>query len=434
MLAHHARRVGLCLLATALLALAAAAPVRADAVTDWNINATNALGAPPGQTPPVMTIHLAMVHGAVYDAVNSIDGRYEPYLVQIRAHRWYSQDAAAATAAYRVLVAVRPDQQPTLATLYAASLAKIPAGPAKDGGVAVGRIAAGSMLAAREDDGRFGPYRFPAPPNETAPWPVGQWRPTLPMFVNDPNAWVKDVRPFLIRDPDRYATDGPHPLTSRRYAREFNEVKLVGAATSAVRTADMTDAAQFWAGGPFPWTLLARQLSVEPLVTPAENARMFAKLYLTAADSLISCWTDKARWLFWRPITAIHQADRDGNPATAADPDWVPLINTPPYPDQPSGLTCAGGAMAGALAGFFGTDAIAFTVRSPASGTERSYDSFSQAVQEIVDARVWSGIHFRKADEDAAVIAHRIARFANRHYFRPEHRGWSPRYGDDMDD
>src|SRR4051794_18247032 len=126
MLAHPARRVGLCLLATAFLALVVAPPARADAVTDWNVNATNALAAPPGQTPPVMTIHLAMVHGAVYDAVNSIDGRYEPYLVQIRARGWYSQDASAATAAYRVLAAVRPELQPSLATLYAASLAKIP--------------------------------------------------------------------------------------------------------------------------------------------------------------------------------------------------------------------------------------------------------------------------------------------------------------------
>jgi hypothetical protein len=430
MLAHRVRRAGLCLLAAALLALTVAVPARADAVTEWNVNATTALGAAPAQAPTVTTIHLAMVHGAVYDAVNSIDGRYEPYLVQIRARRWFAQDAAVATAAYRVLAAVRPDQQPSLATQYAASLAKVPAGVAKDGGVAVGRIAASAMLAAREDDGRFGPYRFPAPANATDPWPAGQWRPTLPAFVNDPNAWLKDVRPFLIRDPDRYASDGPNALTSRRYAREFNEVKTVGSATSRTRTADQTDAAQFWAGGPMPWTLAARDLAARARLTPAGSARMFAKMYLTAADALISVWADKARWLFWRPITAIREADRDGNPATIADPGWLPLINNPPYPEQPSGLTAAGGAMAGALAGFFGTDDIAFTVRSPNSGTERSYVSFSQAVQEIVDARVWSGIHFRKADEDAAVIARRIAGFAERRYFRPEHPG----HGHDWED
>src|SRR5215208_698904 len=157
MLAHRVRRAGLCLLTTALLALAVTASARADAVTEWNLNATDALIATAGQTPPVSTIHLAMVHGAVYDAVNSIDGRYEPYLVQIRARRWYSQDSAAATAAYRVLAGVLPAQQPTLATLYATSLARIPAGRAKDGGVAVGEVAAAAMLAARANDGRFGP-------------------------------------------------------------------------------------------------------------------------------------------------------------------------------------------------------------------------------------------------------------------------------------
>ncbi len=431
MLAHRVRRAGLCLLAAALLALTVAAPARADAVTDWNVIATNTLATPPGQTPPVMTIHLAIVHGAVYDAVNSIDGRFEPYLVQIQARRWYSEDAAAATAAYRVLAAVRPDQQASLATLYAASLARIPAGRAKDGGIAVGRIAAGAMLAAREDDGRFGAFRFPAPASPTDPWPVGQWRPVLPMFVNDPNAWVKDVRPFLIRDPARYATGGPNPLTSRRYAREFNEVKQLGSAGSKDRTADQTDAARFWAEGPIIFTRVARDLSSEARLTPADNARLFAKVYLTASDSLISCWTDKARWLFWRPITAIREADRDGNPATVADPAWLPLINTPPYPEHPSGLTCAGGAMAGALAGFFGTDDMSFSATSTNSNTTRSFDSFSQTVEEIVDARVWSGVHFRTGDEAAAVIAARISRFAARHYFRPEH---SSQGDDDWED
>jgi hypothetical protein len=427
MLAHRVRRAGLCLFAAALLALTVAAPARADAVMDWNVIATTTLGAAPAQAPTVAMIHLAMVHGAVYDAVNSIDGGYEPYLVGIRARRWYSEDAAAATAAYRVLAAVRPDQQTTLAGLYMASLDRIAAGRAKDGGVAVGRIAAAAMLAAREDDGRFGAYRFPAPPNETAPWPVGQWRPTLPMFVNDPNAWVKDVRPFLIRDPARYATGGPNRLTSRRYAREFEEVKTVGSATSTTRTADETDASRFWAEGPIIWTRVARDLSTRAHLTQAGNARLFAKLYTTAADALISAWTDKARWLFWRPITAIREADRDGNPATIADTGWLPLINTPPYPDHPSGLASASGALAGAMTGFFGTDDISFTVMSTNSNTSRSFDSFSQAVQEVVDARVWSGLHFRTADEDAAELGGRIARFAERQYFRPQHGS----HGDD---
>jgi hypothetical protein len=411
------RRIRCAGLAAAALLAIAASPAQADTVTDWNVNATNALIATAGQSPTVSTINLAIVQGAVYDAVNSIDGRYEPYLVRVRAKRYYSQDAAAATAAYRVLAALVPAQQPTLAGQYQSSLAAIPPGPARDGGVAVGEIAAAAMLAARANDGRFpaNPYRFPAPATPSDPWPVGQWRPVLPAFVNDPAAWVKDVTPFLIEDPSRFGSDGPNALTSRRYAREFEETKRLGSLTSTARTADQTDAARFWAEGPLIWTRVARQFSSG--LTPADNARLYAGLYLTASDAVISCWQDKARWLFWRPITAVREADRDDNSATEADPDWLPLINTPPYPEHPAGLPCVSGAMAGALGGFFGTDRIAFSGSSMSSGTTRTFPGFSAAVEEIVDARVWSGIHFRTADEAGARIGARVARFWQRHAF-----------------
>jgi hypothetical protein len=416
----HRRRGGVGLLAAVAACIALAAPARADTVTDWNAYAANALGVTGGQTAPVAVLHLAMVHGAVYDAVNAIDRRYEPYLFASRAaRRWYSKDAAAATAAYHVLAGLLPAQQAALAQLYDASIASVPPGRARDGGVAVGAWAAATMLAARTGDGRFGPPGFPV---GTGP---GQWRPTLPSFVNDPNAWLGRVTPFLIRNASRYRSGGPNPLTSRRYAREFNEVKTVGSATSSVRTADQTDAARYWAGGFAPWIVLVRQLSVERHLDITDNARLFAMLYLTGADAGIACWADKARWLFWRPITAIREAATDGNPATAADPAWLPLIPTPPYPDQPSGLTCFGSAFAGALAHFFGTDRVPFTVTSANSGTARSFASFSDAVREAIDARVWSGIHFRTADEDGARIGARVARYSASHYFGPKrHHHW----------
>ena len=423
MLAHRARPVGLAVAASALLALASSAPARADAVTEWNVHATNSLVVTGLQTPPVWTINLALVHGAVYDAVNSIDGRYEPYLVKVRAQRWYSKDAAAATAAYRVLVSLLPAQQATLASHYATSLAAIPPGRARDGGVLVGEVAAAAMLAARAQDGRNPPsaYRFPAPATPQDPWPAGQWRPTPPAFVNDPFAWVKDVRPFLVEEPERFGAKPPDPLTSRRYAREFDEVKLLGSAASTARTADQTDMARFWADGPFLWTKIARDLAAARGLDISENARLYAMLYLTGADSIIVCWQGKARYLFWRPITAIREADRDGNPATEADPGWLPLINNPPYPDHPSGLSCVGSALANSLRDFFGTDRVAFSAASVSSGTTRSFTSFSQGIQEIVDARVYSGIHFRRADVQGALIGERIARYRQRHYFQPEH-------------
>jgi hypothetical protein len=237
------------------------------------------------------------------------------------------------------------------------------------------------------------------------------------MFVNDPNAWVKDVDPFLGKDPERFRSHGPYDLGSRRYAREFEEVKRLGSLTSTERSDDQTDAARFWAEGPMIITRLTRDLAARFELSVADSARMYAMEYLTAADALIAVWDDKARWLFWRPITAIREAAADGNPATEAEPNWLPLINNPPYPDHPSGLAGVTGAMAGSLEDFFGTDRIAFSASSLNSGTTRHFDRFSDMTEEVVDARVWSGIHFRKADEDGARIGKEVAGWRDRYFF-----------------
>jgi hypothetical protein len=408
------RSAGLLAAVAAIVALAAA-PARADTVTEWNVHATTAL---TGQAPTVTTINLAMVHGAVYDAVTAIDKEYEPYLVRLRARSSFSKDAAAATAAYRVLVNIVPAQKATLDGHYAASLAGIPDGLSKQGGIAVGEAAAWAMLVARTDDGRFGPYRFPV---GTAP---GEWRPVLPAFGNDLNAWVARVEPFLINSPSQFRSRGPYDLDSRRYAREFEEVKSLGSATSTARSADQTHAAQFWAEGPMIMTRLARELSDGFDLSIAENARMFAMQYLTGADSLIGVWDDKAAWLFWRPITAIEEAGSDGNPATVAEPGWRPLIDNPPYPDHSSGLSGVISAMAETFEDFFGTDRIRFTAVSvrgtPPVTRTRHFEAFSETTDEVVDARVWSGIHFRNADEDGARIGKQVARWRDRHYFEEE--------------
>jgi hypothetical protein len=408
------RSVGALVAVAALLSLAASAPARADTVVDWHKTAFSALTGPPpaaAQTPPVSTIHLAMLHGAVYDAVNAIDRRYQPYLVSPRAKRWYSKEAAAATAAYRVLLGIVPAQEPALTAEYAKSLAAIPPGKAKDGGVAVGEKAAQAMLLARTNDGRFGPFRF------TVGDEPGEWRPVLPLFVNDPNAWVKDVRPFMIRAACDFRSRGPNPLWSRAYAKEFQEVKELGSATSTTRTADQTAIARFWSEGTAIWSRIAQQLSTQYGLGTADNARFFAMLYLTGADALIAVWDDKAAWSFWRPITAIREADTDGNRRTEADPNWLPLINNPPYPDHPSGLVGAITAFAETSRDFFDTDTVSFSATS--SMIERNYTSFSQAVEEVVDARVYSGIHFRIADEHASEIGEEVGRWRERYFFRP---------------
>jgi PAP2 superfamily len=409
------RGAGLLVAVAALLALAA--PARADTVSEWNLNATNALIVTAGQPPQVSGPHLAMVHGAVYDAVNAIDGGHEGYLISSRlATPSDSKEAAAATAAYRMLSHLVPAQRATLDAQYAASLAAIPDGSSKTRGIAVGDAAAAAMIAARTDDGRFGPFRFAV---GSGP---GVWKPVLPAFANDPNAWLKDVRPFLIRRSSQFRSRGPLALTSRKYAREFEEVKSLGRATDSARQEDQTLAARYWAENPpGTWSRIFRTLSAQQGLSLVENARFFAMLYLTSADALISVWDDKAHWSFWRPITAIQEADTDGNPRTEKDGGWLPLIPNPPYPEHPSGHTGLSGSIVKTLQQFFGTDKVAWSDTNNA-GLTRSFTRFSQAIDEIVDARVWSGIHFRTADEQGERIGKQVARYREEHYFQPEHR------------
>jgi hypothetical protein len=394
-------------------ALAGPAVANADTVTQWNQNAATALYVTAAQPPNVSVLHMAMVQGAVYDAVNAIDGGREGYLLTSRvATPTDSMDAAAATAAYKTLVWIVPGQQAALQALYDATLAGIPVGSAKARGIAVGDAAAAAMIAARTADGRFGLFRFLS---GSGP---GVWKPVLPAFGSDANAWVKDVKPFLIRGASQFRSRGPYDLDSRRYAREFNEVKLLGSATSTTRTVDQTNAALYWAENPpRTWNRIVNSLSAAKGLSLVENARLFAELYLTTADTFIAVWDEKAHWSFWRPITAIREADTDGNARTDVDANWLPLVANPPYPEHPSGHLGLSGSFGRTLQQFFRTDDLAWTDTNVA-GRTRSYSSVSDAIDEIVDVRVWSGIHFRNADEASVDIARKIAKYRAKHYFR----------------
>ena len=410
------RRAGRAALAAAaaLAALAAPAVAQADAVTEWNANAANALIGTAGQPPQAGIPHLAMVHGAVYDAVNAIDGGHEGYLLTSRVGQPFdSQEAAAATAAYRVLLHLVPAQKDVLDAQYATSLGAIPAGSAKTRGIAVGDAAAAAMIAARTDDGRFGAFRFGV---GSGP---GVWRPVLPAFVNDPFAWLAEVRPFVVRSASQFHTQGAYKLTSRAYADDVAEVAEIGSATSTTRTADQTTAARYWAAGPHgSWSRMFRTIAASRPQSLAANARLFAGVYFAGADALITAWNEKGETPFWRPITAIREADTDGNPATTADPAWLPLIPTPPYPDHPSGLAALSGAFVAALQAGYATDEVAWSDTNPA-GLTRSFTRFSQAIEEVVGARIWSGIHFRNADEQGATLGRQVAKYVERKVLRP---------------
>jgi hypothetical protein len=399
--------------ALAVAMLAAPALARADTVTQWNQNAANALYVTAAQPPNVSVLHMAMVQGAVYDAVNAIDGGHEGYLLTSRvATSTDSKDAAAATAAYKTLVWIVPGQQTALQALYDATLAGIPDGAAKARGIAVGDAAAAAMIAARTADGRGGLFRFLS---GTGP---GVWTPVLPAFGSDPNAWVKDVKPFLIERASQFRSRGPYELTSRKYAREFEEVKSVGSAASTTRTADQTHAALYWMENPpRTWNRILNTLSAAEGLSVVENARLFAEIYLAVADTFIAVWDEKAHHSFWRPITAIREADTDGNDRTGADPNWLPLVPNPGYPEHPSGHLGLSGAVCVVLEQFFETDELSWTDTNVA-GRTRSFTSLADAVEEIVNARVWSGIHFRNADEASVKIARKIARYGSKHYFR----------------
>jgi PAP2 superfamily protein len=394
--------------------LVTAAGEPADAVLDWNVNATTAIVAVAKQPPAAAILSYAMVQGAVYDAINAIDGGHELYLVAPAASGTESKAAAAATAAHDVLVGLFPAQTAQLDAQLAASLVAVPDGTAKTDGVAVGQSTAAAMIAARTNDGRFGPSVV------TIGTQPGEWRPAPPASASDPVSWVANVKPFLLSRGDLFRSDGPNTLTSAAYAEDLNEVRSLGSVTSTTRTADQTDAAIWWQDhGTALWNRILRNLIVGQGLGIVDAARLLAMTNLAGADALISCWNDKYFWNFWRPITAIREADTDGNPATIADPTWAPLIATPPFPAHPSGHSCVSSAIVNTLQAFFGTDKVAFSAFSNNSHSTRSFTHFSGALKEVLAARIWGGIHFRTDDVQGSVIGVKVAHYLLRHYFAP---------------
>ena len=259
--------------------------------------------------------------------------------------------------------------------------------------------------------------------------------PTLPAFALDPAPWVGNVRPFLVPNVEMLRSAGPNPLTSRAYAKDFNEVKTIGALHSTTRTPDQTDAAIFWQDHAFAlWNRVFRSLAADHHLATADSARLLATTNLAAADAAIGCWNNKYHYNSWRPITAIREADTDGNPATTADPAWTPLFDpatpvpagqlplaTPPFPENPSGHNCAAGAILRTLHYFFGTNDVSFAATSNKSGTTRTFHSLSDALKENINARVWAGIHFRTADLQGVKLGTTVARYLHHHYFQPIH-------------
>jgi membrane-associated phospholipid phosphatase len=404
----------------AVVLLAGSAVTQADVVTDWNQAALDAIRL--AKTPPPMASRaLAIMHAAVYDAVNGIDRRNGTYFVTSRVPSSASKVGAASAAAHRALVALFPLSVSKFDSLHAAALASIANGPQKATGVAWGEYVASEVLAWRAADGWNAAV---APPSNTGP---GAWMPTPLAFAPYLLPQWGFVYPFALSSATQFRPNGPAALDSAEWAAEYNETKSLGGLGSITRTVDQTEIALFWADGsgtvtpPGHWNDIARDVVAMRGTTLEQNARLFALLNISMADAAIVAWDAKYHYAFWRPITAIRAGDTDGNAATDKDATWVPLLVTPPFPEYVSGHSTFSGAGAAVLAAFFGTDDIAFSTRSDAlPGVTRSFSSFSGAAAEAGMSRIYGGIHFQSANEDGLATGRSIGDWAFRYHMQPK--------------
>lgn len=389
------QKPSLCALVPLILLSLAASTASADVVTDWNVQTLETIRA-ERIPPPRASRLLALVHTAVYDAVNGIVGGFEPYHVPPGAAPDASPEAAAAAAAHTVLSAAVPARQATYDAALAASLEQIPDGAAQDNGVAWGEEVAAEILALRANDGSANVVPHPYPLGS------GWWLPTPPGFLPTllPN-WPT-VTPWALASGSQLRVPAPPPLTSEEYSRAFREVKRLGRVDSAFRTADQSEIALFWNDGggtetpPGHWHSIARAVAAAESNSLAENARLFALLGITVADAAIVSWDVKYHYGHWRPVTGIREADKDGNEVTIADAEWSSFIVTPPFPAYTSGHSTFSGSSARLLAHFYGTDDIAFSATSDGlPGVTRQFTSFSQAAAEAGQSRIYGGIHWQ---------------------------------------
>ena len=383
------------LLAAAASGWAVAPAAAASLVTEWNALALDAIRA-ESTAPPRAARGLAMVHAAVFDAVNSVDGTHNAYHTFLPTPG-ASREAAAIEAAHRVLSHLFPSQAASFDAARTSGLAGVADGPAKTAGINLGATVADNMIALRIADGSAGSGSYTPGTNP------GDWQPTPPGFAPALLPHWPAVTPFVMTSGAQFRPPPP-ALNSPEYTAAFNEVRDLGSATSAVRTADQTDIARFWADGPGTatppghWNRIAATVSTQQGNTLSQDARLFALLNLALADAGIAAWDAKygTDIDLWRPVTGIRMADLDGNIDTAAVPDWEPLLTTPPFPAYTSGHSTFSGAAAAMLAAFYGTDLIAFT--SSAEGFavgDRSFSSFSQAADEAGMSRIYGGIHWQ---------------------------------------
>ena len=398
--------------------LSGVAPARADVVSDWNAVTVLYVGGGPGTPPnppigragPPGLLDIALVHLAIHDAVQAIEGRFQPYDYSDPTQLGVgSLEAAVAAAAHRTLVLLYPGQQGSLDTLYNNYLTANSI-DSMDPGLAVGEAAAIAL--------HTNQYR---PVISVADFfggtGAGEWRSAVSLTFQ----YLADSDPFTLNRVSQFRPPPPPPLNSVVYAREYDEVKALG--NSAAQSGLQLTVGRFWSGNfVAQWNESMRRIADANLLNVGDSARMFALANTAAADAAIAVWESKRFYNFWRPSTAIQNGDDDRNARTVGDVSWTPFLANPNYPDYVSGANGLTGAFTGMLQMFFGTDEMNFSVKSipaQAANPERFYTRFSQAAQEVVDARILLGIHFRSADEEARRLGNRVAHWAFQKFLKP---------------
>jgi len=400
-------RLGVLLMISLLLVPAA---VVADVVTDWNeIAVATAAAGKHGASDASRTT--ALVHAAMFDAVNAIEGRYAAYKIKVSAPSGASGDAAAVAAAHAVLVRLYPDQKAPLDEAYSKSLGRLVDGRPRLDGVGVGEQVGAQMVALRESDGAAAPNTYRP---VTAP---GVYVVTvLPISSHWGN-----VTPWVLERGSQFRPGPPPALTSREWALDVNEVRDLGGAKSAVRTAEQTDIARFWSVvGPASWDPLLRGLVAAPGRTVVQNARLFALAEMAAADAYIAVFDAKYTYNLWRPITAIRNGDAYGNGAVSRVPDWEPLIATPLHPEYPCAHCITSAAIAAVVEAEFGASFSEVTMTSPgAPGVVRRWTSAKAFTDEVSMARIYGGIHYRTSAAVGQAMGQQIGELAVQKYLAP---------------
>ena len=381
-----------------------------NAILYWSqvAEATISVGRPPASSEVLN----GLVHAAIYDATVSVEGQYQPFAVSIRRAGPTSVDSAIAAAARGVLVVRVPGQASAVETAYASFIAGIPDGTRKTNGIRLGRAVAGAYIALRSDDGFDNVVQWVQPtpgPGVFEPIPTG----STPVDIK-----LKQVRPLSFDDPARFRPGGPNSLRSNAYTRDFNETKALGRVDSTERTPEQSQTVLFWTEQAMVlFNRNLRSLAVENGLDTLESARMLAMVHVSAADSLVGCWEAKFHYNFWRPLHAIQRADTDGNPDTVQDPTWTHLV-LGNHPEYPSGHACFTGALTRALTAYFETDRVPWSITSTVTNTTHYFERLGQIRDEVTEARINGGLHFRKSMVDGDDLARRTTRYVLRHNFR----------------